>query len=157
MEKPVPLTREGHARLAKELEQLRSSGRKQVADRIHTAKELAATQNDAEYEDAKNAQAFVEGQILELEQMLTNAVIIDEEQAHHATRIQLGSTVSLLHEDNGREQHFTIVGPAEASPHDGRISHESPVGRALLGHRVGEHVEVAAPAGIQKLKVVKIE
>ncbi len=157
MEKPVPLTREGRDRLQKELEQLRSTGRKEVADRIHTAKELAATQNDAEYEDAKNQQAFVEGHIIELEQMLTNAVIIDEEQAHQATRIQLGSRVTLLHDDDGREQHFTIVGPAEANPHEGRISHESPVGRALLGHKVGEHVEVSVPAGVQKLKVLKVE
>jgi transcription elongation factor GreA len=157
MEKPVPLTKEGHERLVRELDELRSTGRKGIADRIHTAKELAATQNDAEYEDAKNAQAFVEGQILELESMLTNAVIIDEEQAHHATRIQLGSRVTVRHPDDGREQHFTIVGPAEASPHDGRISHESPVGRALLGHRKGESVEVVVPAGVQKLKVVKVE
>ena len=157
MENPVPVTREGRDRLQKELEQLRSTGRKEVADRIHTAKELAATQNDAEYEDAKNQQAFVEGHIIELEQMLTNAVIIDEEQAHQATRIQLGSRVTLLHDDDGREQHFTIVGPAEANPHEGRISHESPVGRALLGHKVGEHVEVSVPAGVQKLKVLKVE
>jgi transcription elongation factor GreA len=157
MDKTVPLTREGHERLLRELEELRTVRRKEVADRIHAAKELAATQNDAEYEDAKNAQAFVEGQIQELEAMLTNAVIIDEEQAHNAKNVQLGSRVTVLHEDDGREQHFTIVGPAEANPHEGRISHESPVGRALIGRRKNEKVEVSVPSGIQKLKVLKVE
>ena len=156
MDRSEPLTRDGYARIVRELEEFRTIKRKEVADRIHSAKELSMTQNDAEYEDAKNQQAFVEGRILELERLLQNAVIIDEERAHNSSRVQLGSSVTVHHEDDGREQHFTIVGPAEANPHEGRISNESPVGRALLGRQVGESVEVAAPAGIQKLKVVQV-
>jgi len=157
MDKTVPLTQEGHDRLARELDELRTVKRKEVAERIHAAKELGPAQYDAEYEDAKNQQAFVEGQIQELEQMLSNAVIIDEREAHHASKIQLGSRVTVSHEMDGREQHFTMVGPAEANPQEGRISHESPVGRALLGKKTGEQVEVVVPAGVQKLKVLKVE
>lgn len=157
MDKTVPLTQEGHDRLVKELDELRTVKRKEVAERIHAAKELGPAQYDAEYEDAKNQQAFVEGQIQELEQMLSNAVIIDEREAQHASKIQLGSRVTVCHEVDGREQHFTVVGPAEANPQEGRISHESPVGRALLGKKSGEQIEVVVPAGVQKLKVLKVE
>ncbi len=157
MERSEPLTKDGYTRLERELADLRSSGRKEVADRIHAAKELATTQNDSEYEDAKNQQAFIEGRILELERILQNAVIIDEDQAHHSNRVQLGSTVTVHHEDDGREQTFIVVGPTEANPHEGRISNESPVGRALIGKRAGENVEVSAPAGLQKLKITRVK
>jgi transcription elongation factor GreA len=150
--KPVPLTREGLAKLEQELEYLRTVRRQEVADRIHQAKELASTQNNAEYDDAKNEQAFVEGRILTLEKMVQNAVIIEE---RHSSRVELGSTVSVVNA-SGKEEHYTIVGSAEASPRDGRISNESPVGRALLGKSVGEEVQVQVPAGVLRLTITAI-
>jgi transcription elongation factor GreA len=151
--KPVPLTREGLAKLERELEFLRTVRRQEVADRIHQAKELASTQNNAEYDDAKNEQAFVEGRILTLEKMIQNAVIIEE---RHSSRVELGSKVSVVTAD-GKEEHYTIVGSAEASPKDGRISNESPVGRALLGKSVGEEVQVQVPAGVLRLSITGID
>jgi len=151
--KPVPLTREGLAKLERELEYLRTVRRQEVAGRIHQAKELASTQNNAEYDDAKNEQAFVEGRILTLEKMIQNAVIIEE---HHSSRVELGSKVSVATAD-GKEEHYTIVGSAEASPKNGRISNESPVGRALLGKSVGEEVQVQVPAGVLRLTITVID
>jgi len=150
--KPVPLTPEGLAKLERELDYLRTVRRQEVADRIHQAKELASTQNNAEYDDAKNEQAFVEGRILTLEKMIQNAVIIEE---RHSSRVELGSKVSVVNAD-GKEEHYTIVGSAEASPKDGRISNESPVGRALLGKSVGEEVQVQVPAGVLRLTITTI-
>jgi len=151
--KPVPLTREGLVKLERELDYLRTVRRQEVADRIHQAKELASTQNNAEYDDAKNEQAFVEGRILTLEKMVQNAVIIEE---RHSSRVELGSKVSVVTAD-GKEEHYTIVGSAEASPKDGRISNESPVGRALLGKSVGEEVQVQVPAGVLRLTITAID
>ncbi len=96
VDNPVLLTKEGLAKLEQELEQLTSVRRPQVAERIRQSKELASTQNNAEYDDAKNEQAFLEGRILTLETLINDAVIIDEEQAHHASQVQIGSTVSLV-------------------------------------------------------------
>jgi transcription elongation factor GreA len=154
-EKAVPMTKEGIERLEKELEHLRSVRRPEVAERIHQAKELASAQNNAEYEEAKNEQAFVEGRIMTLEHMLQNVSVIDEEAAHHASRIQLGARVSVRSED-GKTSEYTIVGPAEARPTEGLISNESPVGRALLGKRVGDQVQIQVPRGVLKLTVVSI-
>src|SRR3990170_2874739 len=140
-DQPVLLTEEGLARLEQELNQLKHVRRPQVAERIRQAKELASTQNNAEYDDAKNDQAFVEGRILTLEKLVQDATIIDEEEAHHASSVQIGSTVSVVGADK-KTQIFTIVGSAEANPQEARISNESPVGRALLGKRVGDEVQV---------------
>jgi transcription elongation factor GreA len=153
VEKAVPLTREGLSKLEHELEHLRTVKRQEVADRIHQAKELASTQNNAEYDDAKNEQAFVEGRILTLEKMIQNATIIEE---HHSTRVELGSKVSVVSAE-GKDQHYTIVGSAEASPKDGRISNESPVGRALLGKTVGQEVRVNVPAGVLRLTITAVD
>lgn len=152
---PVLLTEEGLARLEKELEYLKTVRRPQVAERIRQAKELASTQNNAEYDDAKNDQAFVEGRILTLEKLIQDATIIDEEQAHHASQVQIGSTVHLV-DAQGKRQQFTIVGSAEADPKDGKISNESPVGQALLGKRVGDEVQVSVPKGLLRFTVTKI-
>ena len=154
-EHPVPLTKDGLAKIAQELEQLKHVRRPQVAERIRESKELASTQNNAEYDDAKNEQAFVEGRILTLEQLVQDAVIIDEEQAHHASQVQIGSTVSVTNAE-GKKQEFTIVGSTEADPAKGRISNESPVGLALLGKRVGAEVLVDAPKGVMRFTVTKI-
>ncbi len=154
-EKAIPMTKEGIERLEKELEQLRNVRRPEVAERIHAAKELASAQNNAEYEEAKNEQAFVEGRIMTIEHTLQNATVIDEEAAHHASRIQLGSRVS-VDTSEGKTMEYTIVGPAEAHPTEGMISNESPVGRALLGKRVGDQVQVSVPRGVIKLTITKI-
>lgn len=152
---PVLLTEEGLARLEKELEYLKTVRRPQVAERIRQAKELASTQNNAEYDDAKNDQAFVEGRILTLEKLIQDATIIDEKEAHHASQVQIGSTVSTV-DAAGKKQQFTIVGSAEADPKSGRISNESPVGRSLLGKRVGDEVQVSAPKGLLRFTITKI-
>ncbi len=155
-DRSVPLTKEGLAKLQEELDYLRNVRRPQVAERIHQSKELASTQNNAEYDDAKNEQAFVEGRILTLERIIQNAVLIDEEEAHHASRVQVGSDVVVL-DENGEKRTFTIVGFTEADPKVGKISNESPVGRALLGHRKGDVVEVVVPAGVKKLTILEIK
>ena len=155
VEHPVLLTQEGLAKLEEELEFLKTVRRPQVAERIRQAKELASTQNNAEYDDAKNEQAFVEGRILTLEKMIQDATIIDEEQAHHAKEVQIGSTVTVV-EGKDKKQIFTIVGSAEADPKQGKISNESPVGVALLGKRVGDEVQVSVPKGILRFTVSKI-
>ncbi len=154
-EKAVPMTKDGIERLEKELEHLRAVRRPEVADRIHQAKELASAQNNAEYEEAKNEQAFVEGRIMTLEHLLQNATVIDEEAAHHASRVQLGSKVSVDSSD-GKKMEYTIVGAAEARPTEGLISNESPVGRALLGKRVGDEIQVSVPRGVLRLTLTSI-
>ena len=154
-EKAVPMTKDGIERLRKELNQLLDIRRPEVAERIHAAKELASAQNNAEYEEAKNEQAFVEGRILTLEHLLQNVTVIDEAAAHVANRVQLGSTVAVEAND-GKKMEYTIVGPAEASPTQGKLSNESPVGRSLLGKRVGDEVQVQVPKGVLRLTVKKI-
>jgi transcription elongation factor GreA len=151
---PVPLTKDGLARLTAELEYLRTVKRREIAERIHEAWENdAARDNVPSYDYAKNDQAMIEGRILELEALLRNAQIIDT--APQTDIAQLGSTVSLESAD-GIKRKFTIVGSAEAKPSEGRISNESPVGRALIGKKVGDTVEVMVPAGIQRFKISSI-
>jgi transcription elongation factor GreA len=152
--KPIPLTKEGLAKLQKELEHLITVRRAEVAKRIHEAKEMVGAQNTPEYEDARNEQAFVEGRILMLENIIQNAVIIEE--AHDRQRVGLGSTVTVINHKGERET-YTIVGSAEADPKAGRISNESPVGMALLGKSVGDEVQVNAPAGVLHWTIVDID
>ena len=141
--KPTYLSREGLEKLREELDELQGTRRSEIATRIHDAKEHGDLSENAEYEDAKNEQAFVEGRIQSLETLIKNAIIIDE---HHSTdHVQIGSTV-VVQSDDGKET-YTIVGSAEASPGNGRISNESPVGRALLGRKKGDKVSVTVPAG----------
>lgn len=154
-QKEVFITPEGLEKLKAELEHLRSVRRQQVADQIHLAKELGGTVDNAEYDDAKNEQAFVEGRILTLEKMIKNATLIEEGKVP-SKFVKLGSKVKVLNQE-GEEEHYTIVGSAEASPSEGKISNESPVGSALLGKRVGNQVEAQAPSGTLKLKVIAIE
>jgi transcription elongation factor GreA len=126
--------------------------RPEVANRIHDAKEHGDLSENAEYEDAKNEQAFVEGKIQTLEALIKNATIIDEN--HSTEHVQIGSTVSV--ESTDGSETFTIVGSAEAKPGEGRISNESPVGRALLGKRKGDKILVRVPAGDFSYKIVSI-
>src|SRR3989475_4909660 len=151
--KQVPLTKEGLDKIQKEHDHLVTVRRAEVAQRIHDEKELVGAQNTPEYEDARNEQAFVEGRILTLENIIQNAVIIEE--AHDNQRVSLGSTVTILNH-KGERDHYTIVGSAEADPKAGRVSNESPVGNALLGKGVGDEAQVNAPAGVLRWTVVEI-
>jgi transcription elongation factor GreA len=150
--KPTYLSKDGLEKLRAELDEMVSVKRPEVANRIHDAKEHGDLSENAEYEDAKNEQAFVEGRIQTLEALIKNATIIDEN--HSTDHVQIGSTVAVESPD-GKEA-FTIVGSAEAKPAEGRISNESPVGRALLGKKKGEKVVVKVPAGDFTYKIVGI-
>jgi transcription elongation factor GreA len=148
------LTREGLKRLEEELTYLRTVRRAQVAERLHNAQEDGELIENAEYEDAKNEQAFLEGKILDLEAKLSNAVIIANDGSGDTVR--LGSKVTIK-EHGGKPESYMLVGAAEASPNDGRISNESPLGRALLGRKVGDDVKVNAPSGTLLFRVVSID
>lgn len=151
---PSFLTRQGYQKLQEELVYLRTSKRQEVAARLHEAMEGGELIEDAEYEAAKNEQAFVEGRIQELEMLLANARVIEESEKSEV--VQVGSTVTIQESDNP-EEIYTIVGPAEASPRDGRISNESPLGRALMEHRADDTVRVDAPGGSFTVRIVKVE
>jgi transcription elongation factor GreA len=151
-DKPVPITRKGLDKLQAELDQLRNVARSEVADRIRTAKEFGDLSENAEYDDAKNAQGWVEGRILTLEKMIRNAEII---QGSHSGAVGLGSKVQV--KDEFGEERFTIVGPVEADPSKGLISLESPVGKALLGHKKGDKVQVTTPGGTSTMTVLAVE
>ena len=155
VEKAQPITKEGLAKFEDELRYLESTRRREVAEKIHQAKELSSTQNNAEYEDAKNEQAMVEGRIAQLQSLITNATIIDVAGAHRSKQVILGSQVKVK-TDEGKAQEYTIVGPAEADPRAGKISNESPVGRALMGKKLNDEVQVTAPKGVITMKITKI-
>ena len=154
-EKENFLTPEGLAKLEEELEYLRTVRRQDVAEKIQRAKELRSTVNTPEYEEAKNEQGFVEGRILALEKIIKNAVIIRPEAAP-SDEVRLGSRLTVHYQD-GTEERYIIVGSAEVHPEEGKVSNMSPVGKALLGKRVGDEVEVEVPAGVLKLKIVEIK
>ncbi len=154
-EKEYLLTKEGLAKLEEELEHLLTVRRPEVADKIQQAKELRSAVNSPEYEDAKNEQGFVEGRILELEKIIKNAKVIQHDTVN-LDFVEVGNEVKVQLQD-GTEEHYTIVGSAEANPGEGRISNESPMGKALLDKRVGDEVEVEAPAGTLKLKILEIK
>jgi transcription elongation factor GreA len=149
------LTKKGYQKLADELEFLRTTKRKEVAERLHEAMEGGELIENAEYEAAKNEQAFVEGRIQEVEIILASARII-EEKNNDPTTVQVGDTV-VVKEGNNSPEEYTIVGAAEANPREGKISNESPLGKALLGHRASDDVTVEAPGGTFKVRVVKIK
>ncbi|HEX7588789.1 MAG TPA: transcription elongation factor GreA [Anaerolineae bacterium] len=153
-EKPIFLTPAGRTKLEAELENLRTVKRAQVAERIHSAKEEGDIMENSAYDEAKNEQAFVEGRIMTIEQMLKNAVMIDATRASDI--VGIGSYVTVLERGSKDDETFQIVGSAEADPTKGRISNESPVGRALLGKRVGDEVQIKIPDGIRYLKITEI-
>ncbi len=155
-EKETILTPEGLRRLEDELEHLKTVRRKEVAGRIKQSKEFGDLMENSEYEDAKNEQAFVEGRILQLEVMLRNARVIDN-HAVPPDRVVVGSTVRVKDLSAGDEITYMIVGTAEADPDQDKISNESPVGRALLGKRKGDTVEVTAPAGKMRYSILQIK
>ena len=150
----VPVTKEGLAKIRKELDELINDRRPELAQRLHDSKELVGPQNTPEYEDARNEQAYIEGRISELENMIENAVIIKETHDHE--KVSLGSKVKVKNHE-GKTVSYTIVGVAETDPKAGRISNESPVGGALLGRHVGEEFEFEAPAGTLIWKIVAVD
>ena len=154
-EKEIFLTQEGLTKLEEKLEYLRTVKRQEVAEKIQEAKELRSSVSSPEYEEAKNEQGFVEGQILELERIIKNAKIIHHEEAN-LDFVEVGNRVKVKLQDGGTER-YTIVGSAEANPSEGKISNESPIGKALLGKKVGDEVEVEAPGGMVKLKIMEIK
>lgn len=150
---PSFLTQEGYDKLQEELKYLRSVKRQEVADRLHEAMDGGELIEDAEYEAAKNEQAFVEGRIQELEILLANARVIEENTKKDT--VQVGAKVT-IQEDGQDPEEYTIVGPVEARPRNGRISNESPLGRALMDHRAGDDVEVEAPGGSFVVRILKV-
>jgi transcription elongation factor GreA len=148
------LTQEGFDKLQEELNYLRKDKRQEVADRLREASDGEDLIENAEYEAAKNEQAFVEGRIKELEILLATAKIIEDKG--DSDSIQVGASVTIQEVGSDDKETFTIVGAAEAQPSEGRISNESPLGRALLNHRKGEEVVVKAPDGDYQVKIVKV-
>ena len=140
-DKEVLLTPDGLSKLEKELDHLKTVKRREVAARIKQALEFGDISENSEYDDAKNEQAFVEGRIATLEKMLRNARVIDQDEVDTDT-VTVGSKVRLKDLESGQEYEYTLVGSAEADPAEARISNESPVGRAILGKKVGAVVEV---------------
>jgi transcription elongation factor GreA len=149
------LTAEGLQRLKKELEELKGPRRLEISARLRAAIQQGDLSENADYIQAKEEQGFLEGRIQELESTLRNVVIIDE-RPRLRDAVDIGAHITIQEEDYPPET-YHLVGPKEASPDQGRISHESPIGRALIGHRVGEEVIVETPAGALHLKILKIE
>jgi len=155
LEKEIFLTPEGLKKTEEELEHLRTVRRREVAERIKQALEFGDISENSEYEDAKNEQAFVEGRIITLEKMLRNAKIIDQVDVS-INAVSVGSTVKLKDIEFNEDEEFTIVGSAEADPSINKISNQSPVGKALLGKKVGDTVLVQVPAGNIQYKILDI-
>jgi transcription elongation factor GreA len=149
------LTKEGYQKLQDELDHLRTAKRMEVAARLHEAMEGGELIENAEYEAAKNEQAFVEGRIQELEVLLATAHVIEENGKKKSDFILIGSKVTIK-EGNFEAETFTIVGVAEANPREGKISNESPIGKSILNHKVGDVVKVETPGGTYNVKIIKL-
>lgn len=154
-EKTYPMTIEGKKKLEAELEELKVVKRKEVVERIKIARGFGDLSENSEYESAKDEQAFVEGRISTLEQMLRNAEIIDNSNAA-SDEVTIGRTVTFQELPSGEEEKYTIVGKAEADPFSGKISNESPIAKALIGNKVGDSVTIATPGGDMNVKITNI-
>lgn len=155
-EKEVILTQEGLKKLEEELEHLKSVKRREVAERIKVAIGYGDISENSEYEDAKNEQAFIEGRIITLEKLLRNARIINNDDVDIGT-VSIGAKVTLKDMEFNDEVEFNIVGTAESDPMNYKISNESPVGRAILGKKIGAVVDVIAPAGTIQYTIIDIK
>ncbi|EAG7285655.1 transcription elongation factor GreA [Listeria monocytogenes] len=154
-EKVFPMTLDGKAKLENELQELKTVKRKEVVERIKIARSFGDLSENSEYDSAKDEQAFVEGRITTIENMIRNAQIIDAAEAHNGL-VTLGNTVTFIELPDGEEETYTIVGSAEADPFEGKISNDSPIAKGLLGHKVGEEVTIQTPAGDMSVKIEKI-
>ncbi len=156
MPSPLFVTKEGYNKLIEELSFLKGTRRQEVADRLHNAIEDGAdVLENAEYEAAMNEQAFVEGRISDLEDMLSKVKIVEADHKNHGT-VEMGSTVIIQEEDFDPETYY-IVGLAESDAESGKISMDSPLGKALLNHHAGDVVTVDAPAGKYKVKILEVD
>jgi len=155
MTEPTYITAEGAARLEKELEELKGPQRNALAKRLRDAIQMGDLSENADYHKAKEDQGFLEGRILELEFILRNAIIV-EEKSGPKDQVAVGTRVTVQEAGDDPET-FYMVGAKEADPRAGKISHESPIGRALMDHRVGETVSAETPGGTIQLKILKIE
>ncbi|MDO8507456.1 MAG: transcription elongation factor GreA [bacterium] len=155
MDKEIYLSKEGLKKLQEEMNELKTTKKREVATRIKTAKEFGDLSENSEYDDAKNEQAFMEGRISEVEHILKNAKIIEDIACKTTDQVCVGHTVVVALE--GGEAKFRIVGSYEADPEQGLISNESPIGEALLGKKKGEEVSVKVPAGEMKYKIKDIK
>jgi transcription elongation factor GreA len=149
------LTKEGLAKLEEELDELKTVHRREVNERIRQAKEFGDISENAEYEDAKQEQAFVEGRILKVETMIRNSRLIDESD-YVSDEVHLGANIKVKETKTGTLLDFTIVGSTEADPANHRLSNESPLGRALIGKKKGENVDVVTPRGVSNYKIESI-
>ena len=154
--KEVILTPEGHKKLKQEIEYLSNEKRREVADRIKTAREFGDIAENAEYDDAKNEQALLEHRIAQLEERLRNARVITKKEISKDV-VSIGSRVKLRDVDAKETIEYRIVGSAEANPSENKLSNESPVGKAIIGRKKGETVEVTAPRGTLKFKIMDIQ
>jgi transcription elongation factor GreA len=155
IEKEYPMTKEGKLKLEQELEQLKTVKRKEVVERIKIARSFGDLSENSEYDSAKEEQAFVEGRITTIENMIRNAKIIEGNDSNTDT-VSLGKTVTFVELPNGDEETYSIVGSVEADPFDGKISNDSPIAKSLIGKRVGDKVSIMTPGGEMSVKIVSI-
>lgn len=155
-EKSFPMTAEGKEKLKKELEDLRLKRRPEVIKRIKIARSYGDLSENSEYESAKDEQAFVEGRISQIQNMLQYAVIIDNNSVDK-NEVSMGRKVTFKELPDEDPETYQIVGESESDPLSGKISNESPMAKGLLGHKVGEEVEIEIPNGTMKVKILKVE
>ena len=156
VEKVYPMTLEGKEKLEKELEELKTVKRGEIIERIKIARGFGDLSENSEYESAKDEQAFVEGRITTIENMIRFAQIIDNDGVD-ADEVSIGKTVTFIELPDGEEEEYTIVGSAEADPFSGKISNDSPIAQALIGKLVNDEVTIATPGGDMLVKIVKVE
>jgi transcription elongation factor GreA len=156
VEKTYPMTQAGKEKLEQELEYLKTVRRKEVVERIKIARSFGDLSENSEYDAAKDEQAFVEGRVTQLENMIRNAVIIEENMENSST-VSLGKSVTFVELPDGDEETYTIVGSAEADPFEGKISNDSPIARNLIGKQVGDEVAVQTPGGDMRVRIVSIK
>jgi transcription elongation factor GreA len=155
-EKVFPMTQAGKQKLEQELEHLKTVVRKEVVERIKIARSFGDLSENSEYDAAKDEQAFVEGRITTVENMIRNARIISEDELSKDA-VSLGNSVTFVELPEGDEETYTIVGSAEADPFEGKISNDSPIAKSLLGRKVGDQVTVQTPGGEMKVKIIEIK
>ncbi len=156
MSDQVMLTEEGFEKLENELDYLENEKRREVAKRIKVAREFGDISENSEYDDAKNEQAFVEGRIKEIKNMLNNAHVVKDEEITDK-KVNLGTQVMLHNLDSDEKIRYTLVGSAEADPLNHKISNESPIGKSILGHAIGDQVKVDTPSGQVEYEIVSIK
>jgi len=155
-EERLIISQEGLDKLKEELHELRGPKRKEIAQRIKEARALGDISENSEYDDAKNEQAFIEGRIKELEQMIKTAKVLKEDEID-TTKVNVGTTVRVKDLDSDEEMNYTIVGSTESDPDNDKISNVSPIGKGLMGNGVGDTVEIEVPIGVIKYEILSIK